>query len=230
MRGIRNRVRAYYTEAIERYGSTPLGVDWPNVASQQLRFLQLLRLCNFDTAFSLNDFGCGYGALLAYLDEWHRGAEFEYRGIDLSPAMIAAAGKLWAKKRPLARFSVGSKCRQVADYSLASGLFNVRLGQPVKAWEAYIEDILADLNASSRIGFAVNFMLPLDRAPMEDELYRTGKSRWLKFCRAQLGCSVRAVGSYGLREFTLIARSKRMPTLTTNYRAPARSASLSRAR
>lgn len=211
MRGIRERVRAYYSDAIERYGPTPLGVDWPNVASQQLRFLQLLKLCSFDTAFSLNDFGCGYGALLAYLSEWHRNAKIDYRGIDLSPVMVATARKLWTKKRPLATFVVGSTCRQMADYSLASGVFNVRLGQPVGIWEGYVENILADLCASSRIGFAVNFMLPLDSAPMEDELYRTGQSRWVKFCRTRLGCSVRVVGDYGLREFTLIARSKREP-------------------
>lgn len=209
MRGIRNRVRAYYSDAIERYGPTPLGVDWPNVASQQLRFLQLLKLCDFDRAFSLNDFGCGYGALLAHLGEWHHGAKFDYRGIDLSPAMVATAQKLWAKKWPQATFAVGSRCGQAADYSLASGVFNVRLGQTVRAWEAYVEHILADLNASSQVGFAVNFMLSLDDAPMENELYRTDKTRWVAFCRTRLGCSVRAVGGYGLREFTLIARSRR---------------------
>ncbi len=210
MRGIRNRVRAYYSEAIERYGPSPLGVDWPNVASQQLRFLQLLKLCDFEKAFSLTDFGCGYGALLGYLDEWHRGAKIDYRGIDLSPAMIAIARKLWSRKRSRATFAVGSKCGEVADYAVASGVFNVRLGRPLAAWEAYVEDILIDLNASSRIGFAVNFMLPLGSgAAMEDELYRTGKIRWLTFCRAQLGCAVRSVSGYGLREFTLIARHRR---------------------
>jgi len=211
MRGIRKRVRAYYSDAIERYGPTPLGVDWPNVASQQLRFLQLLKLCNFDSTFSLNDFGCGYGALLGYLSEWHRGARIDYRGIDLSPAMVTAAQKLWARKRRRATFAVGSSCGQLADYSVASGVFNVRLGQPLTIWEAYVEDVLTDLNAHSRIGFAVNFMLPLDGAPMEDELYRSDKSRWTTFCRARLDCAVRAVGGYGLREFTLIARARRKP-------------------
>lgn len=206
MRGIRNRVRAYYSNAIERYGPTALGVDWQNVASQQLRFLQLLKLCSFDTAFSLNDFGCGYGALLAYLGEWHRGSRIDYHGIDLSPAMVATARKLWAKKRPRAAFVVGSRCGQVADYSLASGVFNVRLGEPVKAWEAYVEAILADLRSNSRIGFAVNFMLPLDDAPTEEELYRTPMRRWVTFGRKELRCTVKPITGYGLREFTLLVR------------------------
>ena len=207
MRGIRNRVRAYYSEAIERHGPTPLGVDWPNAASQYLRFLQLLKICDFDHPFSLNDFGCGYGALLEYLALRHRGARIAYNGIDLSPSMIVAARKRWSV-RPHTTFRVASRCMTTADYSIASGVFNVRLGQPLEVWEAYVEDILRDLCARSRIGFAVDFMLPHDEAPMERELYRTPKSRWVAFCRSELGCAVRSLTGYGLREFTLLARRR----------------------
>ena len=61
----------------------------------------------------------------------------------------------------------------MADHSIASGIFNVRLGHPLADWETYIESILADMRDSSRIGFAVNFMLPHDDKPTEDELYRS---------------------------------------------------------
>jgi len=207
MRGIRRRVRAYYSDAIDRHGPTPLGVDWPNAASQYLRFLQLLRICDFDRPFSLNDFGCGYGALLDYLAWRHRGARVTYHGIDLSPSMIAAASQRWAW-RPHTTFRVASRCVKTADYSVASGVFNVRLGQPVEEWEAYVEQILHDLCDHSRIGFAVDFMSPHDAAPMENELYRTPRSRWTVFCRRELGCAVRPLAGYGLREFTLLARRK----------------------
>jgi SAM-dependent methyltransferase len=207
MRGIRSRVRAYYSEAIDQHGPTPLGVDWPNAASQYLRFLQLLRICDFDRAFSLNDFGCGYGALLEYLMLRHRGARIAYNGIDLSPSMIAAADKRWAK-RPHTTLRVASRCLKMADYSVASGVFNVRLGQPVEAWEAYVAQILHDLFNHSRMGFAVNFMLPHDNAPSESELYRTRRSRWLNYCRKELGCTVEPLTGYGLREFTLLARRR----------------------
>ena len=206
-RGIRTRVRAYYSEAIEQHGPTPLGVDWANAASQYLRFLQLLRICDFDSSFSLNDFGCGYGALLEYLALRHRGARIAYDGIDLSPAMIATASKRWAK-RPDTTFRVASRCMKIADYSVASGVFNVRLGQSFEVWEAYIEHILRDLLHHSRMGFAVNFMLPHDAAPTENELYRSPMPRWVTFCRKELGCSVRPLRGYGLREFTLLMRCR----------------------
>src|SRR3974377_2009752 len=113
MRAIRNRVRAYYSEAIVRHGPGPLGADWPSAASQYLRFLQLLKICDFDRPFSLNDFGCGYGALLEYLALRHRGARIAYSGIDLSPSMVAAASKRWTK-RPHTTFRVASRCVTMA--------------------------------------------------------------------------------------------------------------------
>lgn len=200
-------VRAHYSETIKRHGPTPFGVDWRNQAGQELRFMQLLRICDFAEPFSINDFGCGYGALLGYIAERHPEAVVAYRGIDLVPAMIAAARKLRPQHQP-ATFAIGSKCGRRADYSIASGVFNVRLCQPVGLWERYVAQILRDLCVSSRIGFAVNFMLPHDGAPTEDELYRSPARPWVMFCRNELGCSVRPLTGYGLREFTLLARKR----------------------
>jgi SAM-dependent methyltransferase len=208
MRALRNKVRDYYSGTIERHGPTPLGVDWPNAASQYLRFVQLLKICDFERRFSLNDFGCGYGALLEFLAMRHRETEIAYHGIDISPSMVAVARDRW-KGNPLATFTVDSGCGHPADYSLASGVFNVRLGQPVENWEPYIESILADIKANSRIGFAVNFMAPHDQKPTEEELYRTEPQRWVGFCEQQLDCTADLVTGYGLREFTLLARVRR---------------------
>jgi SAM-dependent methyltransferase len=207
MRGPRARVRSYYSGTVERHGPTPLGVDWPNAASQYLRFVQLLKVCDFGRPFSLNDFGCGYGALLEYLAIRHAGAEIRYRGIDLSRSMITVARERWAS-HGRAKFSLGSRCGAIADYSVASGVFNVRLGYPVADWETYAESILADMCTSSRIGFAVNFMMPHVDKPTEDGLYRSNPQRWAGFCRKQLGCSVRLLRDYGLREFTLLIRMR----------------------
>jgi SAM-dependent methyltransferase len=222
MRGLRTRVRDYYSGTIERHGPTPLGVDWPNAASQYLRFVQLLKLCDFTRPFSLNDFGCGYGALLEYLAMRHPEAEVSYRGTDISASMIAAARRRWSDD-PRATFALGARCGTMTDYSLASGVFNVRLGHPVADWEAYVESVLRDLCACSRIGFAVNFMLPHDDRPAEDELYRSQPRRWVAFCRKELGCSVRVLKDYGLREFTLLIRTR--PSTAAPRRAASRTAS-----
>ena len=63
------RVQEYYDEKIRTHGPTARGVDWKSAESQQLRFAQLVRVIDSSRPFTVNDFGCGYGALLDYLKQ-----------------------------------------------------------------------------------------------------------------------------------------------------------------
>jgi SAM-dependent methyltransferase len=199
-------ITRYYAAKILRHGATPRGVDWTCTATQELRFVQLLRVCGGSARFSLDDFGCGYGAARGYLDRWHGHATVDYLGLDLSATMVRRAQRLWGE-RAGARFVVGSTSPRVADYAIASGLFNVRLHEPPDRWTAFIARTLADMAASSRRGFAANFMAPKERAADEEaELYRSAPAPWTDYCERVLGGSVELVAGYGLREFTLLVR------------------------
>jgi SAM-dependent methyltransferase len=201
-------IENYYTARISKYGATPLGVDWTCIATQELRFVQLLKICQLTASFSLNDLGCGYGALIAYLSKRHADAGIDYLGVDLSAAMISNARRLYSH-RPSTRFSVGRTCSRAADYSVGSGIFNVRLNQDFETWECFIAQTLLDMKADSRRGFSVNFMLP-DASPdvPNEVLYRTTPERWTEFCEDRLDCRVETITNYGLREFTLLARPR----------------------
>ena len=72
--------------------------------------MQLMKLCDLPEFFSLNDLGCGYGALLAYLAKRHSEAKIDYLGIDLSPAMVRRAKRLWRNQKD-AKFVVGQQAR-----------------------------------------------------------------------------------------------------------------------
>ncbi len=196
----------YYTGKIARHGATPEGVDWTCELTQQLRFVQLLRVCDFGGPFSLNDLGCGWGALAGFIRKRHRGARVDYLGIDVSEAMVAAARTLWPS-RPGIAFSVGHGCPRIADYAVASGLFNVRIDQPLDLWEAFVAQTLRDMAAHSRRGFSANFLAPLP-AGMEGkpELYRTAPPPWIEFCERELRGRVQLLDAYGMREFTLLVR------------------------
>jgi SAM-dependent methyltransferase len=196
--------RTYYSEKLKRHGPTAPGVDWPSVASQYLRFVQLLRVCDFSRPFSINDFGCGYGALLEYFEYRRSAVPIRYHGVDISPPMIEAARLRW-KHDGLATFSIGSECPDIADYSVASGVFNIKLHWPIAEWEDYVRSILRGLRAKSRRGFSANFMLPLDEPSDQQSLYRTRPDPWMEFLN-DLDCSTELVANYGLREFTLLAR------------------------
>ena len=117
-------VERYYASRLAEHGATPQGVDWNGDESQLLRFRQFLKLLPEDGQVSINDIGCGYGALLPFLHA-ERGS-VDYHGCDISEAMIEAARQLHGDQ-PAARFAVEDTPSRIADYGFASGIFNVRL-------------------------------------------------------------------------------------------------------
>ncbi|MDE2330522.1 MAG: class I SAM-dependent methyltransferase [Bradyrhizobium sp.] len=201
-------VEAYYSAKVRKYGATPRGVDWTCQATQELRFVQLLKICDFSAPFSLNDLGCGYGALCAFLERRHPQARIDYLGIDLSPAMISRARNRFAS--PSRRFTVRKTGRRPADFSVASGIMNVSVGQSRESWEAFVAEMLAELRRISRRGFAVNFVTERPEISVAPgitavDLYCTSPVPWARYCERKLGCSVEILDRYGMGEATLLA-------------------------
>ena len=205
---------AYYTKKAEEFGATPFGVDWTCVATQEMRFVQLLRLCDFRASFALNDVGCGYGALLDFLDRAHGDCAVGYLGVDISDAMVRLACERFAG-RQCARFITGHESPRIADYSVASGIFNVRLNQPLDAWESTIAATLDQMAITSRRGFAVNFIAaPPAGKPVQPGLYATTPERWAHYCGQHGAADIELVQGYGLSEFTLLVRPRSVPTMS----------------
>jgi SAM-dependent methyltransferase len=200
-------VEAYYSACVARHGATPLGVDWSCQATQNLRFVQLLKICDFSAPFTLNDIGCGYGALLAFLAMRYPTSKIDYLGVDLSRAMISRARRRFSG--PDRRFVVRKASPRIADYSVASGVMNVNCSHSRATWEGYIATILEQMRRTSRRGFSVNFIVnakPGAAEPLPEILYRTAPQPWIRFCERELGCSVETIDGYGMKEFTLLVR------------------------
>ena len=117
-------VERYYSAKVTQHGAAPAAADWNSSESQELRFRELLRICRSGDPFSINDIGCGYGALVPTLQA--RGHDFTYRGFDISPAMVEQA---WHTLGENERWSFTAREDELApaDYSVASGIFNVKL-------------------------------------------------------------------------------------------------------
>jgi len=199
-------VEAYYSARVAKHGATPRGVDWSCQATQNMRFVQLLKICDFSAPFSLNDIGCGYGALCAFLAMRHADAAIDYLGVDLSRAMISRARRRF--RGPGRRFVMGKAAPRIADYSVASGIMNVNVGYSRELWENFIASMLGDIRRNSRRGFAVNFVAETDVLTDAQAaiLYRTDPAPWVRHCERELGCTVDVLDNYGMREFTLLAR------------------------
>jgi SAM-dependent methyltransferase len=197
-------VADYYSEKLARFGATPRGVDWNSAESQELRFTQLSLLLPQSAPFSLNDLGCGYGALLAFLGTQRY--EVDYRGFDVSADMVRIARER-NSARLNAAFFEGARPASAADYSVASGIFNVRIGFTDAQWLTYIDATLDELNSASRRGFAFNCLTrysdPERRRP---DLYYGDPCRFFERCMTRYAPHVSLLHDYGLYEFTIIVR------------------------
>ena len=162
-------VSRYYEARLAEHGETARGVDWNGEDSQTLRFRQLCGIIRGKGDFSINDLGCGYGALYDFLVREYD--PFFYTGIDISENMIRAAENRHRGKDRI-RFVRAAEPDRTADYGVASGIFNVRLDRSDTAWERFIRKTLDALDRTSRVGFAFNCLTVYsDPDRMRDHLY-----------------------------------------------------------
>ena len=199
-------VASYYSSTLANHGLTPRGVDWNGEEGQHTRFEQLLKIVDAeaDAQISINDLGCGYGALFDFLHE--KKANCNYVGIDVSSSMIAAAQERYhALER--ARFIVSAAPDRVADYSVASGVFNVRLGRTDSEWFDYIIKTLDSLDSSSTFGFSFNCLTTYsDEQRRRDDLYYADPCKFFDVCKTRYSRNIAVLHDYGLYEFTVLVR------------------------
>ena len=198
-------VANYYSKKLSDHGVTPLGVDWNGEESQVVRFVQLCKIIDpIVPDFSLNDLGCGYGALLDYLRENY--ADYKYLGVDVSQEMITVAEQRYANAEQ-ARFIIAAEPNKAADYCLASGIFNVRLGRSDTEWFEYIQATLDVLDRTSSLGFAFNCLTSYsDEDKKRDYLYYADPCRLFDLCKRRYSRQVALLHDYGLYEFTILVR------------------------
>lgn len=204
MADILSDVAGYYSARLAEHGRTPRGVDWNGEDGQRLRFEQLVRIVDRSEDFSVIDLGCGYGAMLDFMRG--RFKDFAYTGYDVSSDMIEAAR---SSREPDARvrFVTGDKPSEPADYCIASGIFNVKLGWPSAEWRSYLERTLDILDQSSLRGFAFNCLTTYsDADKMRDNLYYADPCELFDLCKRHYSRHVGLLHDYGLYEFTILVR------------------------
>jgi SAM-dependent methyltransferase len=203
---ILTEVADYYSAKLAEHGETPRGVDWNGEESQTLRFAQLAKIIQPSSAFSLNDLGCGYGALFDYLNTTHQ--NFTYTGCDVSNDMVDAAKTRYIHHTN-AHFLVASEPPEIADYGIASGIFNVRLGRSDAEWQSYLEITLDILNNTSQQGFAFNCLTAYsDADKMRDYLYYADPCQLFDLCKRRYSRHVALLHDYGLYEFTILVKKQ----------------------
>jgi SAM-dependent methyltransferase len=192
VRTLREQARDYYDEKLRRHGATPAGADWNSQASQELRFRQLESLWERRPDASLLDYGCGYGAMAAYVRQ--RGHRGRYVGFDVSEQMIDAAR---------------TQLAAVEACTLASGVLNVKQRASDETWRGYVWDVIADLAALGQRGFAFNALTRYsDVEKRRPDLYYADPLELFDRCKREFSRYVTLLHDYPLWEFTVIVRKQ----------------------
>ena len=201
---IHRQVSAYYTRKLREHGATARGVDWNSEASQALRFDQLLKIAQGNRAFSLNEIGCGYGALVDHIRA--RDLDVDYCGVDLSAEMVRAARDLHAQTKNAA-FLTGNRPDRPRDYCVASGIFNVRLDILDDTWRDIMFATLDLMHESSVAGFAFNALTSYaDAEKKRADLYYADPLEIFDHCKRNYSPNIALLHDYGLYEFTILVR------------------------
>ncbi len=201
---LKSEVLEYYDSALEHYGPQPAGVDWNSIESQELRFIQLLRLLpEKQEEFTLLDYGCGYGALFGFMRENYPNCR--YTGFDISERMIQAAQRV--NPDPRAEWTTIIPTDAHFDFVVASGLFNVRLGRSPSEWDDYIVTTLDEFHRLSVCGFAFNVLTSYNDPEYRKEyLHYADPRAVLDHCMRNYSRHVSILHDYKLYEFTTIVR------------------------
>ena len=196
--------RTYAASLAEHGPGSSRAVGWNDEASQRLRFEKLARLVEpGEEPVSVNDLGCGYGAMFGLLAA-RLGSRLErYVGYEISPEMLQAARD--RVRDPRADFVAAARPTEEADYSFACGPFNVKLDASDEEWQAEVEDALRALAAASRRGLAFN-LLTTHVDWREPHLFYADPARFVDFARRERGKSVVRLDDYGLYEWTILVR------------------------
>lgn len=189
-----------YEESLATHGVKPLAVGWRDETSHRLRFRKLSSMIDDGDGVRINDLGCGYGAFYEYL--LSTGVRItKFRGYDISEKMISLAKACV----PNGEFIVGNAIDQEADYSFASGIFNVRLQESESNWQSHIEQTLANMFEHSTRGFAFN-LLSTYVDYREPHLFYGDPSYFFDFCKRRFSRYVSLLHDYPLFEWTMIVR------------------------
>ena len=198
-------VRQYYDEKIQTHGPTAQGVDWKSPESQQLRFAELLKLVDTSDYFTIIDYGCGYGALADYLKKLDY--KFGYVGFDISSHMISKAKCLHSNTD--ITFVDDERALVTADYTVASGIFNVKLDTPYNEWSEYVLATLEKMNRLSKRGFAFNVLTKYsDPEFKRADLYYADPLFYFDHCKINYSRFVSLIHDYPLYEFTISVRKE----------------------
>lgn len=196
-------INKFYMDYFNKYGSTPQGVGWKDKFSHVLRFDKLIELLDWtQKEVSINDFGCGYGAMFRFLCDKQVKLN-KYYGYDICDDMLAVAKNTIKDARAV--FEKSGRVLYSADYTFISGSFNLKLSHSDQSWAEYIKQTLFDIASKSVRGIAFN-MLSSDVEERQGIFYYADPCYYFNFCKRNISRYVSLLNDYDLGEWTMLIK------------------------
>jgi SAM-dependent methyltransferase len=181
------QLNSTYRNRLASRGNTAQGVFWRSQSSQFARFdalLSLIQQLRGSQPTSIADIGCGYGAMLDFINASSNFRHIEYRGVDINRAMIAACQKKFPYQTSI--FSTGNKPPEIVDFCLFSGTFNLTHSENPDLWSDYIFTCLERCMVKTRYGLALN-LLCAPKAKIQKQIFYTNRIAFIQRAEAHFG-------------------------------------------
>ncbi|MDH3336085.1 MAG: class I SAM-dependent methyltransferase [Rhodospirillaceae bacterium] len=194
-----------YDHRLKERGPTAGGVFWKNEEGQTLRYevlLQIIDNSDLNGNITINDLGCGYGALFEMIKSSPLINNSKYFGYDVSREMIDSARIRNHDSR--AEFLHSPIATEASDYSFVSGTFNMSLGAIEHMWLEYIHSSIRMLWKKTKKGLAFN-MLDIRSENRLFDLYYADLDAMVEFAKT-LTPKVEVIEDYPLDEWTILMR------------------------
>jgi len=204
---IKSNLENYYEEHLKSYGPGAMGVGWKNEAAQQIRFDQLARIIDRTSRFTLNDLGCGVGDCYSYFTAAYAG-NFQYFGYDMLESMLTMANTRFGSSENVDWIKIDNAEELLpADYTIASGIFNLKYTIDESDWNNYIIETLHHMNQKSKRGFAFNMLTGYsDKEFMKEELFYADPLYFFDICKRAYSRNVALLHDYNEYDFTILVR------------------------
>lgn len=180
-------------------------LGWKNLEAQEIRFEQLLRNFNLKNGISINDLGTGLGDIYNYIEKNNQGLEFTFHGYDIYDFMIEKCNVLFENKNNAFFHRINNNNEMSeADYTIASGIFNLKYNANNSEWENYIYKTIEEMYNKSKIGCSFNCLTSYsDKEFMKEELFYSDPLKMFDFCKKEITKNVSLNHDYGEFDFTI---------------------------
>lgn len=206
----------YYRDTLQRHGTNPRGVGWPNELETNIRYDRMLRV--MDELYGVNhpsllDVGCGYGGLIDYIQK--KKLQVNYTGLDALGDMIEEAAQL----HPNENFYQGDLLDMydrigTFDYVVCNGILTLKNDNDLDTMMQFTKTLIRQMFHCCRIGIAFNIVSTYVEWYGSKNFYRN-PLEILAFCLSELSHHVKLDHSYRIQDYTVyVYRDNK--DLTTN--------------